>query len=243
VTYCVGILVEDGIFVAADSRSNAGVDQVASVRKLTVFQQPGERVLMLLSSGNLAATQAVINLIEERLESGDAETSVFKAPSMFRVARAVGRAIRETDEEDAEHLKRHAAEFALGFILAGQIAGERPRLFNLYAAGNFIEAAADTPYFQIGELKYGKPILDRLLHPDLGLDEAAKLALLSFDSTLRSNLSVGVPIDMLCYRRDTLGVPEPVRLGEDDAYFAALRRDWHAGLAQVFNALPAPQGC
>ena len=242
-TYCVGILVEDGIFVAADSRTNAGVDQVASVRKLTVFQQPGERIVMLLSSGNLAATQAVINLVEERLESGDAETSVFKARSMFRVARAVGRAIREVDEEDGEHLKRHAAEFALGFILAGQIAGERPRLFNLYAAGNFIEAAPDTPYFQIGELKYGKPILDRLLRPDLALGEAAKLALLSFDSTLRTNLSVGLPIDMLCYRRDTLRVAEPVRLGEDDAYFAALRREWNAGLAQVFSGLPVPQGC
>lgn len=239
-TYCVAMLLDDGLVFGADTRTNAGVDQIASVRKLSVFGRPGERVVMLLSSGNLAITQAAVTLLTEWLDGEDEECSLYKARTMFRVARIVGRAVRAVHAEDAEHLRQHNTDFSASLIVGGQIRGEPPRLFSVYAAGNFIEASAMTPYFQSGEVKYGKPILDRILTPHLGLGAAAKLALISFDSTLRSNISVGPPIDLACYRRDSFAVPEPVRIAEDDAYFQAVRRVWNDGLIRVFAGIDDP---
>jgi len=239
-TYCVGVLLNDGIVMASDSRTHAGVDNFASFCKMTVFEQPGDRVIILLSSGNLAETQAVISVLKQRAGVKGPAKTILTAQTMFDVAGVVSDAMRETEYRDKEHLEKSALSFNASFILAGQIAGEAMRLFRIYAEGNFIEAGADTPFLQTGEAKYGKPILDRVIEPSTSLLDAAKCVLVSFDSTMRSNLSVGMPIDLICYERDTLAVRKRRRFVPGDPYFAELSKEWSDGVREVFKRLPEP---
>lgn len=240
-TYCVALLLDSGVVMASDSRTNAGVDHFSSYPKMTVFAQPGERVLAMATAGNLAVSQSLVNRLRQGVQAGVAG-NLMQAASMFDAARVVGEALRAVHQEDGEHLRRHHAEFNQSILLGGQIAGEPPRLFNIYVAGNFIEACADTPYFQIGETKYGKPILDRVISRHSRLAEAAKCVLLSFDSTMRSNLSVGSPIDLLMYRADSFTACTQ-RVTEDDPYFLEVRRLWSDGLRGVFAGIPDPDWC
>jgi putative proteasome-type protease len=236
-TYCVGVLLKDGLVLGSDSRTHAGVDDFASFCKMTVFERAGERVLVLLSSGSLAGTQAVISLLSQQAD----DAGIYGARTMFDVARVVSDAMRAIDRRDSEHLQKHDLSFNASFILGGQIRGERMRLFRIYAAGNFIEAGADTPFFQTGEAKYGKPIIDRVIVPATSLSDAAKCVLVSFDSTMRSNLSVGMPIDLLCYERDALVVKKRHRFEPGDPYFGALSTKWSDGVRAAFKELPEPQ--
>ncbi len=237
-TYCVGLKLDRGIAFASDTRTNAGVDNIATFTKMHVWEFAGDRVIVLLSAGNLAVTQAVISLLEEQLKSEtDDEPSLKSASTMFHTARVVGAALREVRRIDGEQLGATAESFSASFILGGQIAGEPPRLFQVYNEGNFIEATRETPYFQIGEHKYGKPILDRVVKHEMRMGQAAKLILLSFDSTLRSNLSVGMPIDLLLYRTDTLEVGERRRIGDDDEYFRQLSAAWSEALRDAFTRI------
>jgi len=240
-TYCVGILLNEGIVFASDSRTNAGLDNIAKFCKQTVFERPGDRVVVLLSSGNLAGTQAVINLLKQRGESGDTAPTLWTAKTLFDVAGLVADAMRDVDRRDGPYLI-DSGGFNASFILGGQIKGEPMRLFRLYSEGNFIEADLDTtPYFQTGEAKYGKPIIDRVIRPGTSLADAAKCVLVSFDSTMRSNLSVGMPIDLIGYRRDSLKIELRRRFDEGDAYFATLGSEWSAGVRDVFSRLPDPE--
>src|SRR5512138_56023 len=239
-TYCVGMLLDAGLVFVADSRTNAGVDQSSTFRKVTVFERPGERVLVLLSTGNLAISQALVSIMRDRIES-ESSPSIFEAPNMFEATREVGDALREVHRRDADALKEHAVEFNASFIFGGQIQGEPPRLFCVYAPGNFIEATRDTPYFQIGESKYGKPILDRVVTRSSSLAQAAKCALISMDSTIRSNLSVGLPLDLVCVQRDALHVHSHVNITEDHAYFKMIRTRWSESLRHAFHELPDPE--
>ncbi|HZQ01203.1 MAG TPA: proteasome-type protease [Reyranella sp.] len=231
-TYAVAVRLERGLVFAADTRTNAGVDNVSQFRKLHFWRRTGERVMVLLSSGNLAVTQSVISLVNELLagEPGNDKPHLMNVPTMYRAARLVGDLVREVRAVDGAALEASSNGFTASFILGGQIADEPPRLFQIYPEGNFIEATDDTPYLQIGEHKYGKPILDRVMRPDMRLAEAAKLVLLSYDSTLRSNLSVGMPIDLLLYERDTLDVRRVRRISEDDDYFRKLSAHWAKAL-------------
>lgn len=234
-TYCVALRLERGLVFAADTRTNAGVDNIAQYRKLQYWRKPGERVFVLLSAGNLAITQSVLSLLNERMTlDEEGETHLFNAPNMYRAARVVGDAVREARFIDGAALEASKMNFTTSLIFGGQIGAERPRLFHIYAEGNFIEATDDTPFFQIGEHKYGKPILDRVARADMRLGEAAKLVLLSFDSTLRSNLTVGMPIDLLIYNRDTLDVTREKRIYADDEYFKKLSAAWSEALRQAF---------
>ncbi len=235
-TYCVGILLNDGLIFASDSRTHAGVDNFAKFCKMTVFEQPGERVLVMLSAGNLAGTQAVISLLRQRCE--EAGAYVLNTRTMFDTAGVVADAMREIDGRDGPHLAAHDVTFNASFILGGQIRGEQHRLFRIYREGNFIEAGSDTTYFQTGENKYGKPILDRVVRSSTPLDEAAKCVLVSFDSTMRSNLSVGMPIDLLCYQRDSLKVTQRCRFEEGDKYFSMLSDEWSKRVLVAFAQIP-----
>lgn len=239
-TYCVGILLEQGLVLASDTRTNAGVDQVAIAPKMHVFEVPGERMIVLLTAGNLAITQSVVNLCREQLKSAEPHAHLHNVQSLFEAASVVGAAMRSVHQRDGKTLKEHGIDFSASILVAGQIKGEKPRLFNVYAAGNFIEATADTPYLQIGETKYGKPIIDRVIRRDTTLDEAAKCALISMDSTIRSNLSVGLPLDLLCVRTGDLTVLSHKSIDGDDAYFRMIRSRWGESLREAFSALPDP---
>ena len=239
-TYCVGVLLNDGVVFASDSRTNAGVDNFATFCKMNVFERSGDRVIVLLSSGNLAGTQAVISLLKQRGESKDGEkTNIWTARTLFDVATTVSDAVRSIERRDGEYLASSATPFNASFIVGGQIKGEAPRLFRTFAEGNFIEAGADTPFFQTGEAKYGKPIIDRVIGPATNLSDAMKCVLVSFDSTMRSNLSVGMPIDMVCYERDSLRISIRHRFAPGDAYFTTLSKAWSEGVRTVFRGLPA----
>ena len=235
-TYCVGLRIDRGLVFASDTRTNAGVDNVAVFRKMHVWEKPGDRVLVIMTAGNLAVTQAVITLLNEAIdrESETGQPSLISVTTMFQAARLVGDAVREVKRVDGPSLEA-ASAFSVSMILGGQIYGEPPRLFQIYTEGNFIEAAKDTPYFQIGEHKYGKPILDRVTRSDMRMADAAKMMLLSFDSTIRSNLSVGMPIDLLIYRTDTLRVGEERRIAADDPYYQQLSRSWSEALRDAFD--------
>jgi putative proteasome-type protease len=237
-TYCVGILTKHGLVLAADSRTNAGVDHIATVRKLALFARPGERIMALLSAGNLATTQAVVTLLGQRRGSAQA-TDLDSAATMFDAARMVGAVLREVIQHDGEHVQPHGDPGG-SFLFGGQLAGGRHRLFLIYPAGNFIEATPETPFLQIGETKYGKPILDRVITHAASLADAAKCALLSFDATMRSNLSVAPPIDLLCYRADSLRADVRIDIQEDDPYFTSLRALFGQGMLDLFDRLPAP---
>ena len=231
-TYAVALNQERGMVFAADTRTNAGVDNISQFRKLHYWNRPGERVMVLLTAGNLAVTQSVVSLLNEQLTAEPApdKPTLMTVRSMYRAARLVGEALREIRSVDGEALEASAAGFTASFILGGQIGTEAPRLFQIYAEGNFVESTEDTPYLQIGEHKYGKPILDRVTHADMRLGEAAKLILLSFDSTLRSNLSVGMPIDLLIYERDAFDVGQLHRIDKDNEYFRRLSKAWSDAL-------------
>jgi len=242
-TYCVGILVREGLVMIADTRTNAGLDNIATYRKLHVFTKPGERVIGLATSGNLAVSQSVVSLVTEGLmnhETGEIET-LMNVPTMFRAAQLVGRAVREVHRTDGRSLEEQAAgSFDVSLLAGGQVAGDRLRLFMLYSAGNFIEATPDTPYLQIGEHKYGKPILDRSITDKADLYDALKIGLISMDSTIRSNLSVGLPIDLLVIRRDTLQPELTYRIDASEPYFHDLRERWSAALRAAHLAIPQP---
>jgi putative proteasome-type protease len=240
-TYCVAMRLDAGLVFLSDSRTSAGVDQISTFRKTTAFERPGDRVLVLQTSGNLAVTQGVVNLLLERLARDDGSIpTLHSCPNALEAARCVGDALREIHRRDAEALQTQGVEFNPSFILGGQVAGEAPRLFMIYAAGNFIESTADTPYFQIGELKYGKPIIDRVIRRSMPLSEAAKCALISMDSTIRSNLSVGPPLDLVIVRRDELRIGSHVDIDNDHRYFRMIRRGWGEALREAFAALPNP---
>ncbi len=240
-TYCVGMLLDEGLVMAADTRTNAGMDSVGKFKKLHCWSNPGRGVFTLLTAGNLAATQAVVSLISEhasptKLKDQD---NIFAAKTMFQAARILGRAIRAVRKIEDEQLGARADAFSASFIFGGQIGKEIPRLFQIYTEGNFIEATSDTPFFQIGEHKYGKPILDRVARNDMKLGDAAKMVLLSFDSTLRSNLSVGLPIDMLTYEAGALKFEHTKRIGPDDPYFKMLSMEWSKALRNAFAQIEA----
>ncbi len=237
-TYCVGVLLEKGLIFASDSRTNAGVDNFAKFCKMTLFERAGDRVIVLLSSGNLAGTQAVITILRQRGDDPGVQPNIWTARTMFDVAVIVSDAMRDVERRDSLYLEASDLEFNASFVLGGQIAGEPMRLFRIYAEGNFIEAGSDTQFFQTGEAKYGKPIIDRVIRPSTDLADAAKCVLVSFDSTMRSNLSVGMPIDLICYERDRLEVTMRRRFEQHDTYFAALSHAWSEGTRKVFAQLP-----
>jgi putative proteasome-type protease len=237
-TYCVGMLLDAGLVCLSDSRTNAGVDHINTFRKMSLFERAGERVLVLMSAGNLAVTQTLVSLLRERLTAEG--PNLHSVPNLFEAARHVGDCLRDVHKRDAEALNEFGIEFNASFILGGQILGEEPRLFHIYSAGNFIEATRDTPYFQIGEAKYGKPIIDRVICPETTLDEAAKCALISMDSTIRSNLSVGLPLDLLVLRTGALAVCSHTRIDAENAYFEMIRTRWGESLREAFHALPSP---
>jgi putative proteasome-type protease len=238
-TYCVGVLLESGLVMASDTRTNAGVDQVATFPKMTTFEVAGERSLVMLTSGNLAVTQAVLQHLHKDI-ADNATHNLYNTTNMFDAARLVGLAIRAVHHEDAEHLRHHNTDFNISVLFAGQIAGEPTRLFNIYSAGNFIEASKETPYFQIGETKYGKPILDRVINYKCSLEDALKCVLISFDSTIRSNVSVDLPVDVLVYRNNKLSIDYNHRVAKDDPYFLSVRQHWGEGLRKVFAEIPNP---
>ena len=239
-TYCVAVVLDAGMIFASDSRTNAGVDQIATFRKMRVFERREDRVIVILSSGNLAVTQSAINLLDNRARAGDNTMTLWSAASMFDVATLLGDALREVRARDEPYLAAHNVDANASFILGGQIRGESQRLFNVYSEGNFIEATHETPFFQIGETKYGRPIIDRVVKTSTDLQEAAKCLLVSFDSTMRSNISVGLPIDLLCYQNDALQVAYHRVIEEGDAYFSMIHSRWGAGLRKVFAELPNP---
>jgi putative proteasome-type protease len=239
-TYCVALRLDSGMIFASDSRTNAGVDQIATFSKMRVYEKKDERVIVTLSSGNLAMTQGVMNILDRHSRAPEGDSSIWTAESMYDVAVLVGDALREMQRRDAPYLAQSNIEAASSILVGGQIQGESPRLFHVYAQGNFIEATDDTPYFQLGESKYGKPILDRVVSMATPEKEAAKCVLISFDSTMKSNISVGLPIDLLWYPRDTLRVGMQHRIREGDPYFTMLRSRWGGGLRRVFGELPDP---
>jgi putative proteasome-type protease len=239
VTYCLGIISPDGLVLASDSRSNAGVDQVARVCKLSLLTVPGERVIVILGAGNLATTQSVVGQIHQAAGGGVAGQDVNMAPTMFDIAAMVGDKLRDVIARDGRFVEPYGDPSA-SFLVGGQIRGGPHRLFEIYSAGNFVEAFPRYNFLQIGETKYGKPILDRALRPDSPLDEAAKLALLSFDATIRSNLSVGLPIDILRYRADSFTTDDLATLDDANPYWSDLRAGYSDGLNALIERLPSP---
>lgn len=237
-TYCVGMRLDAGLVFLSDSRTNAGVDQVGTFRKMNVFEVPGERMMVLMTAGNLSISQSIRQLVSEhRTEDG---RSIWDAPTMYEAARILGDAVRQVHERDAKSLGEFGIEFNVSLIFGGQIKGERCRLFQIYSAGNFIESHDENTYFQIGEAKYGKPIIDRVVTPATSLDDAAKCALISMDSTLRSNVSVGLPLDLLVYQSDKLAVTHFVTIDERNQYFQMIRSTWGDQLKSVFEGLDNP---
>jgi putative proteasome-type protease len=237
-TYCVGIRLNAGLVFLADSRTNAGVDQVGTFRKLGVYENQGERMMVLMTAGNLSISQAVRQVLSTYVGSNGA--TIWTAINMFEAARVVGEAVRAVHMQEAAKLAGFGVDFNISLVFGGQIGGERCRLFHVYSAGNFIESHDENPYFQIGEAKYGKPILDRVLTPRTSLDDAAKCALVSMDSTLRSNISVGLPLDLLVYEEGSLAVTRFVTIDEHNQYFNALRHSWGQQLKTVFEGIAAP---
>jgi putative proteasome-type protease len=239
-TYCVALNLDAGLVFASDTRTNAGVDQVGRYGKMRVYAQDGERVIVTLSAGNLSLTQNVINLLEQRARHQPDQPGIGNARSMFDVACLLGDALREVRARDEAYLRQNNVDASGSFIVGGQIAGESPRLFLVYSEGNSIESSPETPYFQSGEIKFGKPIIDRAITAATAIDEAVKCVLVSFDSTIRSNITAGLPIDVLTYRRDALRVDSQHRLDEDDPYYQSIRTGWNDALRRALNSLPAP---
>jgi putative proteasome-type protease len=241
-TYCVGIKLDAGLVFLSDSRTNAGLDQISIFRKMIVYEKPGDRFMAMLSAGNLSISQSVREILQvEKIDNGDAPPlTIWNAPSMFDAVRVLGAAVRRVADQDGPSLKASGIEFNASMIFGGQIRGEAMRLFLVYSAGNFIEATRETCYFQIGESKYGKPVLDRMITPATPLEEAAKCALVSMDSTLKSNLSVGLPLDLLVYEAHRFRADRLVCIDEHNPYFHMIRSSWGQKLRQVFESIEDP---
>ncbi len=237
-TYCIAMRLDAGLVFLSDSRTNAGVDHVGTFRKMSVFEVPGDRMMVLMTAGNLSISQSIRQIVAEKVSlSGK---SIWTATSMYEAAEILGEAIRKVYRQDAASLQAFGIDFNVSMIFGGQIKGETCRLFQTYSAGNFIESHDENPYFQIGEAKYGKPIIDRVVTPGTSLDEAAKCALISMDSTLRSNISVGLPLDLLVYKTDSLSVSNFVAIDEKNQYFNMIRNTWGQRLRQVFEEIDNP---
>jgi putative proteasome-type protease len=230
-------MIDAGIVFASDSRTNAGVDNISTFRKMRTFERPGDRILVMINSGNLAITQATLNHLEQAIRR-EAIPNIMSVGSMYEVAELVGEALREVRHRDGPFLLQNNVDASANFIIGGQIFGEPQRLFLVYAEGNFIEATAETPYFQIGEVKYGKPIIDRVITAGTSVDDAIKCVLVSFDSTMRSNLSVGLPVDLAIYDRDSLRTVHSRRFDENNTYMTSLRHSWGEGVRRAFAELP-----
>lgn len=239
-TYCVGLYLRDGLVMLSDTRTNAGVDHISTFSKMQVEEVPGDRMLTLLSAGNLAISQAVWSRLQEGVWLDGQTHTLRSANTMFRAAQLVGAAVRAVFDNDGPTMRAQGVAFDTSLILGGQIVGAPSRLFLIYAAGNFIEATEDTPFLQIGELKYGKPILDRVVTHDTALVDGVKLVLISMDSTMRSNLTVGMPVDLLVYRENALNVTLRKRITEDEPYFRSVRQGWSDSLRDAYRAMPTP---
>lgn len=237
-TYCVAMRLDAGLVFLSDSRTNAGVDHIGTFRKMSVYENPGDRVMVLMTAGNLSICQSIRQVLAEQV-SPDGDT-IWTVDSMYKAAQLVGAAIRTVHARDAQSLEQFGIDFNVSMIFGGQIKGEPCRLFQMYSAGNFIESHNENPYFQIGEAKYGKPIIDRVITPATSLDEAAKCALISMDSTLRSNISVGLPLDMLIYEANELAVTRFVSIDERNQYFHMIRTSWARQIKSVFESIPDP---
>jgi putative proteasome-type protease len=238
-TYCVGLMLRRGLVFMSDTRTNAGLDNVSVYRKLFTWAEDGNTVVTLLTAGNLATTQSVVSLIDERMKApGERSPSILHLPSMFQVARHVGQTLREVIAANAAAGQRADTTFNATLIVGGQVKGSEPRLFLVYPEGNFIEAGEDTPFLQIGETKYGRPILVRAFDPEMSFEAAIKLLLVSFDSTIKANLSVGPPFDLQIYERDSLKAGRRMRIPGDDPYFQAISLGWGEALKRAFDSLP-----
>ena len=238
-TYCVGMQLNNGLIFMSDTRTNAGVDNISTFRKMFTFEAPGERFITLMTAGNLATTQAVISMLEERTKAPDNRSpSILEAPSMFQVARLIGDTLREVIARNADAGQRADSTFNATVLVGGQIKGSPPRMFLIYPEGNFIEASDDTPFFQIGETKYGRPILVRAYDPDMSWAAAVKLLLVSFDSTIKANLSVGLPLDLQIYTTDSYQRGLSKRITAEDASFRSITDGWGDALKAAFDSLP-----
>ncbi|WP_324826837.1 proteasome-type protease [Qipengyuania zhejiangensis] len=239
-TYCVGMVLEKGLVLMSDTRTNSGVDNISVFRKMFTWSVPGQRIITVMTAGNLASTQAVIGQLEERMKHpGERDNILLESPTMFQVATEVGRLLRTTiAERQNANGQRGQGKFTASVIVAGQIAGMEPRLFMVYPEGNFIEASHDTPFFQIGETKYGRPIIIRGYDREMSLEDAAKLLMVSFDSTLKANLSVGLPLDLQVINRDAFEPSHQHRINADDPYFQAISSSWGDALKNAFHSLP-----
>lgn len=237
-TYCLAISVNKGLVFASDSRTNAGVDYVRTYSKMHTFTWPDERMCVLLTSGNLATTQAVVNNIKLDLENPKAKFSLRKGKHLHEVAHYIGQLSQKEQRQHADAMERSTSNAEASFILGGQIAGEAPEIFLIYPQGNYISASPETPYLQIGENKYGKPILDRIIAQTTTLEDAARCALVSLDSTIRSNVSVGLPIELAIHTRDTLQAPYHLKLAQNSPMYKSLQKNWNEGLRRAFKRLP-----
>jgi putative proteasome-type protease len=239
-TYCVGMILDKGLVLMSDTRTNSGVDNVSVFRKMYRWEVPGQRIVALMTAGNLATTQAVVSQLEERAKIPDERhNSLLEAPTMFQVASEVGKLLRATVAERQEaNGSRGQGRFTASIVVAGQIKGMEPRLFMIYPEGNFIEAGFDTPFFQIGETKYGRPIILRGYDRGMSMEDAVKLLMVSFDSTLKANLSVGLPLDLLVIGRDAFAASHERRIAHDDPYFQAISSSWGDALRSAFHSLP-----
>ena len=242
-TYCIGLRLDAGMVFLSDSRTNAGLDQIKTFRKMIIYERPGDRFMVLLSAGNLSISQSVREILQvEKVDNGNKPPiTIWNATSMFDAVRVLGSAVRRVHAQDAEALKQAGIDFNANMIFGGQIGNEAMRMFMVYSAGNFIEATRETCYFQIGESKYGKPILDRVITPATHLDEAAKCVLVSMDSTLKSNLTVGLPLDLLVYEKGALQSGQIACIDDDNPYFRMIRRTWGQKVREAFESIDAPQ--
>jgi len=243
VTYCIGIRLNAGLVFLSDSRTNAGIDQISTFRKMIVYEKPDDRFMVLVSAGNLSISQSVREILQlEQIDRGPdlPALTIWNAESMFDAARVLGSAVRRVYQQDGASLKAAGIDFNASMIFGGQIKGEAMRMFMVYSAGNFIEATRETCFFQVGESKYGKPILDRVLTPATPLAEAAKCALVSMDSTLKSNLSVGLPLDLLVYQEGQFATEQIVCIDDQNPYFQMIHSTWGQRLREVFEGIADP---
>lgn len=236
-TYCIGIMTRYGLVMGADSRTNAGVDYVSTYQKLFDFSDAGQRVLLLATSGNLSITQAIVNALHHDLKLMESE-NMHTLPTLYDITRYVGSKVRQIQAQERPWLEKDGIDYSCTLLLGGQVQGEAPGLYMIYRQGNFIQSTPETPFLQIGETKYGKPILDRTLSFDVPLEEAAKCALLSIDSTMKSNISVGPPVDLVMYETDTFFLKHQLRLRLGDPYLAKIRQLWEISLKQAFEQMP-----
>lgn len=238
-TYCVGLSLKNGLIMMSDTRTNAGVDNVSIFKKMFNWQIKGDRVIMMMTAGNLATTQSVVSLLDERTKAPeDRAPSILEQPSMFQVARLVGDTLRDVINTHAQTGQKASSTFNATIIVGGQIAGSPPRLFLIYPEGNFVEAGEDTPFFQIGETKYGRPILVRAYDEEMSFEDGLKLLMVSFDSTIKANLSVGLPLDYQCYKTNSLELGDWGRIEQADPYFSEISDGWGEALRTAFASLP-----